>query len=415
MKLPSLLLIAASLVLMFLALEKPTRAAEKPAALRVQADKAWDEKSYARALELYRQLLPDTKKPESEQIEYRIAVSLGETEQWDAAVDASEKLLQSAQWKARVLYWLGRLYTKVPDRAWKVGERLYYGDDYPKTDKATKPQQVYLSQENAEKTRKYLQDAKIQAQKEHNLITIARFAGPIYPLSNKEEIDLDFDLAATLAAQELDDLIEVLNQRKDGDANFDENVPADVPFDAGWSMPKKVIYLYNEIPRLDDGKDKRDSALALLGKGLWLRSYRQRMDGWAQKYDAELKKTVTRPYPFDHLEAIDYWRELVQKYPNNEVAPQTQILIAQTFRAAERSGESARGVSRRHRKISEIEVGARCARRFAADRKARSVARYDGRSSAGRQSEIDFSQSQYRHAANGGVSDCFREISDAAE
>ncbi len=159
----------------------------------------------------------------------------------------------------------------------------------------------------------------------------ARFAGPIYPLSNKEEIDLNFDLAATLAAQELDDLIEVLNKRKEGDANFDENVPADVPFEAGWSMPKKVIYLYNEIPRLDEGKDKRDSALALLGKGLWLRSYRQRMDGWARKYDAELKKTVTRPYPFDHLEAIDSWRELVEKYPNNEVAPQTQILIAQTF------------------------------------------------------------------------------------
>ena len=55
------------------------------------------------------------------------------------------------------------------------------------------------------------------------------------------------------------------------------------------------------------------------------------MDGWANKYDDEQKKYVMRPYPFDHLEAIDYWRELVQKYPNNEVAPQTQILIAQTF------------------------------------------------------------------------------------
>ena len=291
MKIPSLFLILAALAVIFLATEKPTRAQAAPTALRVQAEKAWNEKSYARALELYRQLLPQTQKPESEQVEYRIAVSLGETEQWDAAVEAGEALLKSAQWKARVLYWMGRLYTKLPDRAWKVGERLYYGDDYPKIEGATKPQQVYLSQENAEKSRKYLQDAKLETQKERKLMMVARFAGAIYPLSNKEEVDLNFDLAATLAAQELDDLITVLDARKDGDANFDESVPADVPFEAGWSMPKKVIYLYNEIPRLDDSKDKRNSALALLGKGLWVRSYRQRMDGWARKYDDEQKKS----------------------------------------------------------------------------------------------------------------------------
>ena len=250
MKIPSLFLIIAALALIFLATEKPTRAQESSANLRVQAERAWNEKSYARALELYRQLLPNTQKPEREQVEYRIAVSLGETEQWDAAVTESEKLLPDAQWKARVLYWLGRLYTKLPDRAWKVGERLYYGDDYPKTDKAIKPQQVYLAQENAEKQRKYLQNAKIAAQKERDLAMRARFAGPIYPLTNKEEIDLNFDLAATLAAQELDDLIVVLDKRKNGDANFDENVPADVPFDAGWSMPKKVLYLYNDISAL---------------------------------------------------------------------------------------------------------------------------------------------------------------------
>ncbi len=156
MKTLSIYLIFACLAVFFFAMASSIRAAEAPIALRAQAERAWNEKSYARSLELYRQLLPNTQKAEREQVEYRIAVALGETEQWNAAVAASEALLQSAQWKARVLYWMGRLYTKLPNQAWKVGERLYYGDDYPKIDAATKPQQVYLSQENAEKSRKLL-------------------------------------------------------------------------------------------------------------------------------------------------------------------------------------------------------------------------------------------------------------------
>jgi Tfp pilus assembly protein PilE len=50
-----------------------------------QADAAYAEKSYARALELYRRALQSEKVNDRDEVEFRIAVSLGKTEKWDAA------------------------------------------------------------------------------------------------------------------------------------------------------------------------------------------------------------------------------------------------------------------------------------------------------------------------------------------
>jgi tetratricopeptide (TPR) repeat protein len=76
-----------------------------------QADAAWNEKSYARALELYRKALQG-KVADRDEVEFRIAVSLGKTEQWDAAIAAGETLLAKTQWKARGLYWIGAASTR---------------------------------------------------------------------------------------------------------------------------------------------------------------------------------------------------------------------------------------------------------------------------------------------------------------
>src|SRR5689334_12160828 len=92
-----------------------------------QAEAAWNEKSYARALDLYRKALQAGRVADRDEVEYRIAVSLGKTEQWDAALAAGQDLLAKTVSKARVLYWLGRLYVVVPHQGYKVGDKTYRG------------------------------------------------------------------------------------------------------------------------------------------------------------------------------------------------------------------------------------------------------------------------------------------------
>jgi tetratricopeptide (TPR) repeat protein len=79
--------------------------------------------------------------------------------------------------------------------------------------------------------------------------------------------------------------------------------------------------------------DNHDTALSLLAKGLFVRAYRQRMDSWANKYDDVKETYIKQPYPFDHLEAIPVWQQLIDEFPRNSVADRTQILIAQTWQA----------------------------------------------------------------------------------
>ncbi|MDF2439583.1 MAG: Outer rane lipoprotein, partial [Abditibacteriota bacterium] len=318
-------LIIAIIAVAVLTLVGPLQAQEND---RQQADKAWNEKSYVRALELYRKVLSSSAQlREREEIEFRVAVALGKTEKWDEAIVEGEALSKKTQWKARVLYWMGRLYTQVPDQAYRVDKKLYYGSDYPKIAGAEKPQQEYIGEENAQATLKYFEDAKIAAQRERDIARRGRFAGPIYPLASDEEIDLNFDLAAFLPQRELHEFIAALDAKK----QLDEMVDVTRPYDRAWHLPKKVLYLYNEIARLDQSKDKHDSALALLAKGMWVRGYRGRMDQWANQFDDNQKKYVKRPYPFDHLQAIPIWQELVENFPRDPIAPQMQLLIAQSW------------------------------------------------------------------------------------
>jgi uncharacterized protein YfaS (alpha-2-macroglobulin family) len=317
-------LVTACCALLLLAVCGVARA-QDAGSLRQQADKAFEEKSYARALQLYRQVLASTLGVENLRVRSRIALSLGETQQWADAVREHQALLDEPSGRARILYQFGRLQTKLPQQAWKIGDKIVsYADDYPEIEGAQKPVQTYTGEENQKNALKYLQEAKVAAQRDRTLRRLDPLA-----LQSDEEIDLNFDLAAYLALHEWDELHATLQARaNDANPTFDEAVDVNARFDAGWSMPKKVLFLFNEIPTLDRSKDKRDSALALLGKGLWIRSYRARMDQILQKYDDKLKKNVVRPYPFDHLEAVPVWRELVEKFPRTDLAPQALVLIA---------------------------------------------------------------------------------------
>jgi hypothetical protein len=295
-----------------------------------RADALWLEKSYARALPIYQQALQDKRLPawQRQELSFRVAVALGKTNQWDRAVDAGETLLTQTTGKARVLYWLARLYQEMPHQGFRVGGKVYRGWDYPTTSHVTeRPVYVYLVQEDAARVLDYLQRAKVAAQAER--------AASSYPsLSRADEINLNFDLAAYLPSQELQKLITALDKKE----KLESNVDLRQIYDTQWSLPRKVLYLYNEIARLDNTPNRHPTVLSVIAKGLFVQSYRQTMDNWAQHYDRKTKKYVKWRYPFDYLQPIAIWHQVLTQYATDSDAARAELLIA---RAYEQQGDPA--------------------------------------------------------------------------
>ena len=283
-------------------------------------EKALGEKSYARALELLQ------KAPETEQTRYQTALALFKTEKWDAAIAAANDALKTANWKARIHYLLGEIYVKAPKGGWKLGEKVWRQDEYPEVKGDQKPVRTSFYAEDQKAALENLETAKIEAQRERDLLMRARFDAPTFGLSRDEERDLNFDLAAFLPQTEFDELLESLKNRKD---DFDEKIEIS-NYSRGWSLPKKVLSLYAEIRALDDDK-KADSARSFLAEGLFVRAYLQRMENWANYYDEKTKKTLKKPFPFDQLRPTTPWRNLAAAFPDSPLAPQALLLVAQDF------------------------------------------------------------------------------------
>ncbi len=311
-------------------LARPARAQNaddaKKQALRQQADAAFAEKSYARAIELYRQVKAISPSLDEAIVNYNISLSLFKMEQWDEAIKSANYTLGNSDWQARVLYLLGQIYVKVPHQGYEVGGQIYRGEEYPKVEGAEKPVQKYLGTEDQNKALDYFESAKVAAQTERANAKNNRYFAPIYPITEREEIDLNFDLAAFLPQVKFDEFIALVEKGEVAVSAIDPRQS----YDKSWITPEKVLTLYAEIRLLDDAKTKPDAARSLLAEGLFVRAYKQRMDNWAPKYDDELKKTIVRSYPFDNLQAVNIWRRLVSDYPQSELAPQTLILIAQS-------------------------------------------------------------------------------------
>src|ERR1051325_2281145 len=155
-----------------------------------QADLKYRQKSYALALKGYEQALKNGSVPAErrDEVAYRIAVSLGKTEQWDRALEQSLAFVQQHRntvWEARGLYWLGRLYLGAPHQGWRVGKKVSRGENVPKTASAERPEPVYLQEQDRLNARDALEAARV-------LYT----AHPSLPRT--EEIQLNFDLARVL-------------------------------------------------------------------------------------------------------------------------------------------------------------------------------------------------------------------------
>ena len=125
------------------------------------------EKSYADALKAYETLQPTTRFPLRAKTRSPTASpsSLGKTQQWDRALAQSLDFVKTHRgtvWEPRGLYWLGRLYLGVPHQGYRVGPRVYRGNDVPKQPASdAAPERVDLSAQDARNAHDALEAARV--------------------------------------------------------------------------------------------------------------------------------------------------------------------------------------------------------------------------------------------------------------
>lgn len=301
-------------------------ASQNPSEL-VEADKLYAEKSYAGALAIYSDLLrnPDAL-PEGrrEDVAYRVAVSLGKTKQWDRALEASLDFVKTHRgtvWEPRGLYWLGRLYLGVPNAGWRVGKRVFRGEDVPQAEAGNKPERVYLGQQDQQNARDALEAARV-----------------LYPKfradhkTQNEEIALNFDLARVLM-QGQDLWIWAQKREWPGPKDAFWRIDRDSQYSLDWPLPKKMMFLHEQIGWLADedapGRTspagRHSAALALFARALWLRQYHGVLRNWAVRW--EDGKQIKIPYPYEDVLTEDVLQQLVRAFPLDPVRDQAQFTL----------------------------------------------------------------------------------------
>ncbi len=340
-----------SLCVLLLLCASPIKSQARTPDILAQADRLFAEKSYARALTLYRRAQKTGRVREPERVQYQVASALFQTERWDEALAAARNGARSALGKARFHYLLGQINVKIPHNAWKVGQKTLRQDEYPTPKNGETPQRVYLGESDEKAALDNLETAKIEAQTERHLTRQTAYITPIDSLSPSEECDLNLDLAAFLPQQGIEKFQGALQKR--GVARFDESVNPRAAYSRGWSLPKKVLFLYREIGAIDKGADKAKTQRSLLGESLFLRAYQERMKDWATSHlvgrqfqtrvsmpqGAGGTETTTtssgaasvskpHPYPFASLNPNAPLRALVTRFSDSSLAPQTLALLA---------------------------------------------------------------------------------------
>jgi len=310
-----------------------------PALTLREADRAWQERSYANALEGYQGALAAGKGGSRKyELEYRVAVSLGRTQRWDEASEAAQQFVNAhpdGLWGARGQYWLGQLYTVIYHAGYRVGGRLYRGEGYPKVETAEKPQYVELSQQDRQAAIAAFEAAK-------------RLYEGLRPAAEVEEADLDFDLARVLQQDDLGALAIALcelerekrpelrlqwgdEMRPDADLlkRLREHTwtpTPDKPYDPAQPFPQRVFGLLEQIETLNRGARAPQARLA---RALYLASYQQSMRSLMGALDTKTQAWVELPFPYEKSDAIALLRSIPADFPKSDVAPQAQLLAGQ--------------------------------------------------------------------------------------
>ncbi len=290
-------------------------------ALKARADKLYDEKSYALAIDAYQKWLataPPTA-PGRTTTAYRVAVALANARKWDAAIAATDAFLaknrNDALWTARMQYQKGLLFAgQMPHYAYKVGGKLYRGNDYPKTELSEKPEQVYLYAEDQKTAPAALEAALVAYERVGALGTARRTAVA------SEEADLHFDAARLIGQTQGWGSAEDWLQAK----QTDWAINVEQAFNPKWPVPKKVLFLYARLPRLKPA-DSHLATLASFKKALYVAAQRQ---AWARR-DTKSPYKIVQTIPYYTLDARAILDNAVRAHPQDEQAPQMRLIAAQ--------------------------------------------------------------------------------------
>ena len=294
------------------------------------ADRLYAEKSYADALKAYELLLRDRAVPEArkDEVAFRVAVSLGKTQQWDRALAQSVDFVKTHRgsvWEPRGLYWLGRLYIGAPHSGYRIGPRVFRGNDVPKepgSDAA--PERVNLSVQDWQNAHDALEAARVLFGAYRDKESTLRGRDPV-------------GFRSGAAAEPVAGHGSLGPKARLGEARLTGwKVDTSQRYDPKWPAPKRVMYLYAQIPAISEPlKDgAHQSALALFGKALWLRLYHNLMSSYARRYE---NGTIIRSsYPYENETPEDTLTSLVTQYPNDTVRDQAQYTIAHWHQANSR-------------------------------------------------------------------------------
>jgi uncharacterized protein YfaS (alpha-2-macroglobulin family) len=295
-------------------------AANRRSADLVAADKLYAEKSYAGALTAYESLLKsgDVPAARKDDLQYRVGVCLGKTEKWDRALAYSLEFVKTHRrtvWEPRGLYWLGRLYLGSPHQAWRVGKTLHRGNEAPQSSEGARPERVFVAPQDQQNARDAMEAARVYY--------------PAYRAASKteaEEIQLDFDLARVLQSDpSYGTWLSELKWLPPADPSWEVDPAAD--YSVKWDPPRKVMYLFEQAAFLGRKADPRahQAALAVFGKAVWLRHYRQMMESYSFRWENGKRAKV--PYPYESVDPEAILRDLIRQFPEDPVRDQAQYSI----------------------------------------------------------------------------------------
>ncbi|HLJ54821.1 MAG TPA: MG2 domain-containing protein [Chthonomonadaceae bacterium] len=324
----------------------PNRAAAAGSAL-IAADKHYAQHSYRAALGEYRAALSGGGIPAARrtEVEYRIAVSLGRTRQWDEALAAGLAFPQAHRdtvWEARGLWSLGQLYQRLPAHGYRLGGRVFLGDNVPAVPRGSsdRPVRVSFASTRMQDEREALEAAHLIYSRLHTAATTI------------EEMRLDFELARFLQSDErtLAWYLKPDDWPKPSDPAL--AIRPDAPYSVNWPPPQKVFTLYAHIrilagrggaeparPGTEAARRSSLAALSLYAEAGWLRQYLSAMRNYGIRIEGE--RRVPIPYPYQDRDPLALLRQIERDYPNDQLADRAGYAIGTLFAADGKFGAAA--------------------------------------------------------------------------
>ncbi|HEX8551621.1 MAG TPA: MG2 domain-containing protein [Abditibacteriaceae bacterium] len=316
-------------------------AAPKQSGLEARANSLWREGSFARAVPAFRAAIKSGALRDRDTTRLHFADALFQTGRQEAALREAQSLLRVTRSRARVWTWLGRASARRSHYGYVINGKTRRDIE----DETSGAHYVDLSTIDSARALDYFEQAKLQARRER----AAKIPGA---LSAGEEIDLNFDLAGYLPDVAGGRFIRDL---KRGAKVSNEPIDATQPYNRAWNLPRKVLYLLEDVRRLDSSPTRNNAARALIAKGRFALNYRAVMDRWAARWsgptappelqekdglsewDEDLIKEVRskstvllkpRSYPYSHLDAVAIWSQIARDYPRSPFADSALFLAA---------------------------------------------------------------------------------------